>query len=444
MLSLQARLGTGLLVSLILVFLVLWLLVSNTIRYLVEDYIASRLEHDGESLLTAVTFDRQDTPILDSARTDSAYRRPFSGHYFKITSGENVLRSRSLWDQDLVVPALQAGAGIRLRLTGPERQPLLVMVKGYSKQDHTLTIAVGEDLSSVEAAIASFETRFTGTALLMLLVLIVLQAVIVRTGLRPLERVRREIRALEHAELRGLSADVPREVAPLVLEINRLLEVLNRRLQRSRHALGDLTHALKKPLTRLRQLSHDNALAKQPAVQQTLDDQTRIMQQLTDRVLRRARLAGQGPVGVLFSVAQEVPVLIETLRSMYRQKSLRFDIDFQEGLTLPFDREDMLELLGNVLDNACKWARGCVSLTMRMNTKVCIVIADDGPGVDEESLAKLTRRGVRLDGSVAGHGLGLAITRDIIEDYRGSLTFGRSEALGGLSVTLSIPVNPMS
>ncbi len=441
MFSLQARLGTGLLVSLILIFFVLWLIVSNAIRYLVEDYIASRLEHDGESLLTVVTFDTRGTPTLDSARTDPVYQRPFSGHYFKITSGKNVLRSRSLWDQDLTVPVLQAGADVQLRLTGPERQPLLVMVKGYSKQGHTLTIAVGEDLSPVQGAIVSFERRFTVTALLMLLVLIVFQAVIVRTGLRPLERVRREIRALEHGELRGLSGDVPGEVAPLVREINRLLEVLDKRLQRSRNALGDLAHALKKPLTRLRQLSRDTALAKQPAIQQTLDDQTGIMQQLTDRVLRRARLAGQGPVGVFFSVTQDVPVLIDALCSMYRQKDLHFETNFQEGLTLPFDHEDMLELLGNVMDNACKWARQRVSLTVRMNTEVCIVIADDGPGVSDESLAKLAQRGMRLDESVVGHGLGLAITRDIVEDYGGSVTFGRSEALGGFCVTISIPIN---
>lgn len=444
MLSLQARLGTGLLVSLILIFFILWLIVSNAIRYLAEDYIVSRLERDSETLLAAVTFDAPDKPILDSARTDPVYRRPFSGHYFKITSGENVLRSRSLWDQDLPVPGLQAGAGVRLHLTGPERQPLLVMVKGYSKQGHMLTIAVAEDLSPVEDDITSFETRFTLTALMMLLVLIGLQAVVVRTGLGPLERVRREIRALEHGKLRGLSGDVPREVLPLVREINRLLVVLDKRLQRSRNALGDLAHAFKKPLTTLRQLSRDKALAKQPAIQQTLDDQTGIMQQLTDRVLRRARLAGQGPVGVRFSVAQEVPVLIEALRNMYPHKNLHFETQVQEELTLPFDREDMLELLGNVMDNACKWARQRVSLAVHMNTEVCILISDDGPGVSDESLAKLTQRGMRLDESVAGHGLGLAITRDIVEDYGGSLTLGRSEALSGFCVTISLPISPMA
>ena len=438
--SLQARLGLGLLLSLVATFLVLWGLVSYAIRGLTEDYMSSRLAHDGETLLAALNFDKDGRPRLAAARIDPVYRRPFSGRYFQIRAGEAVLRSRSLWDQALTLPALAPGETRRLRLGGPQAQPLLVWVAGFRKQDRPLTLAVAEDLSGVEADIRRFQRLFALTAAALLLPLLVLQVLIVRTGLKPLDRVRREIRALERGEVRTLTPEVPREVAPLVHEVNRLLQIMGRRLQRSRNALGDLAHALKAPLTVLRQLRRDEALEAQPALREALVAQTDTMQRVLERVLRRARLAGEGPAGAHFSLEADLPALVDTLRRMHPQREISFETEAPPAGTLALDREDLLELLGNLLDNACKWARRRVRLAIRANDTVHIVVEDDGPGVEPPALAGITRRGARLDESAEGHGLGLAIVKDVIDDYGGSIDFGRSESLGGLRVNVRLPL----
>ena len=261
----------------------------------------------------------------------------------------------------------------------------------------------------------------------------------VRSGLRPLKDVRDEVRALEQGELRKLSTAVPLEIAPLVAEINRLLQMLNSRLQRSRNALGDLAHELKKPLTVLRQLEQESAIISHPETQRALESQTRIMQQIVDRQLKRARLAGEGPVSTYFDIAKDVPALIDALQSIYREKNLHIETLLPKPSTSFIDREDMLELLGNLLDNACKWAQRQGRLTINTDNDTEGLVEDDGPGVNDDALSQLSQRGKRLDESVEGHGLGLAIARDIVSHYNGTLEFGRSDLLGGFYVRIQLP-----
>lgn len=442
MASLQARLASGLVISLVSLFLILWLLISQAIRVLAEDYIDSRLQHDATNLLAAISITPERKLILDEQRLDAIYHRPFSGHYFQISRPDKAtIYSRSLWDQSLSVPMVKLGQSQRLHQSGPQQQPLLIHVAGFSKQGIRVSIAVAEDLSSLAADIERFQTYFAVSAAVTLLLLIVIQFTIIRRGLQPLEKIRHEIKAVEDGQLDQLNQRVPTEIKPLVAEINHLLSILTQRLQRSRNTLGDLAHALKTPLTLLRRLAEDSDTTpeSQKETKQGLLSQTEIMQRLMERALRRARLAGDGPPGARFAVRDDSQALIHTLQQMYRDKDFALQVDQPASNTVALDREDMLELLGNLLDNAGKWARHKVLLSVQADQALQCEIEDDGPGVSDAQSNLLTQRGLRLDEAAEGYGLGLAIVRDIIEQYGGDIHFSVSEKLGGLKISLRVP-----
>jgi signal transduction histidine kinase len=441
MTSLQARLNTGLLVSLLVVFALLWIMVSGSIRDLAEDYVASRLQHDTEALLGALEITPDGNIVFDYSRPDAIYSQPFSGHYFSIRVGRQEIRSRSLWDQDLEIKAIDSGESISKYSDGPRGQPLLMITRAFEKGDQQIVIAIAEDLTTIEKDIAGFQTDFALLALGLLLVLIVLQTLILRIGMRPLATIRHEVKLLERGEKESLGDDVPDEVRPLIGEINHLLQVLGTRMQRSRNALGDLAHAMKKPLTVLSQLAQTEELKRQPELQSAITTQINAMQRTTDHILKRARLAGEGPVNAPCDISTEVPLLIDTLQTMHAARSINVELHIAEGVELRADREDLLELLGNLLDNAFKWAQHKIRLSVSSTTRqVQITVEDDGPGVPAEAVEQLLQRGTRLDEQTEGHGLGLAIVQDIVELYHGSITMDQSEQLRGFRVTITLPI----
>jgi signal transduction histidine kinase len=432
--SLQLRLGIGLFISLIIVFVTLWWLTSHSLRYLAEESVAEHLEHDAVSVLTALSADADNNVTLDVNRVESIYLAPFSGNYYQAVMPGQVIHSASLVDQNFDIQPLPAGQTHKLYLAGPNQQPLLIMVYGYSKLDRNVTIAIAEDLSPTFARIASFQHRYTLISLVLFALLIAVQIMILRVGFYPLTRIQKQIKALEQGEITQLDTQVPQEVAALVGEFNWLLSVMAQRLQRSRNTLGDLAHSLKTPLTVLQQLSREDALKSQPELSDTLQTQTRDMQKTMARVLKRARLAGTGPTTLKFDIQREMPALIRVLQNKYRDKNLSITFTAQEAVALLIDREDMLELIGNLLDNACQWAKSTVTVSFNANRVIHLIIEDDGPGVSEDDIAKLAQRGTRLDETVAGHGLGLSIARGIVEQHDGQLNMGRSKKLGGFFV----------
>jgi signal transduction histidine kinase len=432
--SLQLRLAVGLFISLFSVFIILWYLTSSSIRYLAEESVAEHLEHDAMSILAAISVDANNNLLLDLNRVEPIYLEPFSGDYYQIITPHQVITSRSLMNQKFAIPVLEVRQTRKLYLSGPHQQPLIVMVYGYSKQKQNITIALAEDLSRTFSRIAVFQHRYGVISVALLLLLITVQATILRASFYPLRRIQKQVKALEGGEITQLDTDVPTEVAELVGQINWLLNILEQRLQRSRNALSDLAHALKTPLTVLQQLSREHVLASQPEVSQTLQNQTENMQRIMERVLRRARLAGAGPTTFKFDVHNEIPPLILVLQKIYRDKQLAIDFFAAETAFILIDREDMLELTGNLLDNACKWAKSRVSITFDINEKNHLIIEDDGPGVSDEDMAKLTQRGSRLDESVHGHGLGLSIAQLIAKQHNGDFLLCRSNKLGGFCV----------
>jgi len=432
--SLQLRLALGLFISLLCAVSLLWWQTKLSIRQLAEDNVAEHLEHDAEAILAAVYTDSSSAIALNVTGIEPVYTKLHSGQYYQVASGRQIIKSPSLGEDHLAVPAVAAGSRQRLYLRGPRQQPLLIMAFGYQKDGRPITVAIAEDLSPTSQLIADFQRRFSIIAAVLLMVLVLVQIAILRAGFRPLARLQTQLRALERGERSQIDTDVPLEVSALVGEVNRLLTVLEQRLQRKRNALADLAHALKTPLTVLKQLAGDDAFRQHPELGAMLTSQTTHMQRLMERVLKRARLAGFGSAAAKFDLHQEIPVLIEVLKKMYREKNLTIHFSAPPAGLLPIDREDMLELAGNLLDNACKWARSTVNIRLECDQAIRLSVEDDGPGVEESAIETLMQRGARLDESVGGHGLGLSIAKMIVEQYGGKLLLGRSKDLGGFRV----------
>jgi signal transduction histidine kinase len=160
---------------------------------------------------------------------------------------------------------------------------------------------------------------------------------------------------------------------------------------------------------------------------------------LIDRELKRARIAGQGP-GQHFQPSHHVPELVEAITQLHQERGINIDVGPLPEQALPFDYEDMLELLGNLLDNACKWATSRIELEVSVGHDVVFVVSDDGPGVDRDAREALLQRGSRLDEQIDGHGLGLAIVKDLVDDYDGGVEIERSGSLGGLEIRVRLPI----
>ncbi|MEN8166937.1 MAG: sensor histidine kinase [Pseudomonadota bacterium] len=438
--SLERRLQLGISLSLVLLIGLLWAAGNHSIRKLTEDFVTSRLEHDAESLLAALVLD-SDRADVHLRRIHQIYTQPLSGHYYAILLDNGVeLFSRSLWDQSMIIPKLAPGESTRMRITGPSGQQLLLWAKGYHKQNHRISIAVAEDLSSIQEQRDQFMRTFALLAVSGLVILLAIQSILVRRSFRRLEPVREDIRRLEQGKTDKLSENVPAEILPLVQELNHLLGLLAQRLERSRNALGNLAHALKGPLNILVHFfdSRENSEGDNLECNQARAQVERV-RQLMDRELKRARLVGGGIKSQRFDPQVELPDLIRALKQVHRNHPVEIQYQLDTDSPTFGDREDMLELLGNLLDNACKWASSRVDFHLTGRRNIRIFVEDDGRGLSDRDLDLLTQRGVRLDETVEGHGLGLAIAKDIVKLYGGNIAFGRSKELGGLKVSITLP-----
>lgn len=443
MASLRGRLSWSLMLSLVLLLTLQWAVVSYALGRLVEGQMAARLQHEGESLLASVQLGAEGMPHIAEGRLGLVYSRPFSGHYYLVIAGTQRLHSRSLWDAELPVAALPSGSRQRLDIQGPQRQPLLAVAQGFRKQGQPLTVVVAEDLGPVQAGIRRFQLAYAAVSAAGLLLLLLVQRLIVLGTLRPLERVREAMARLGRGEAEQVAVQGPDEVRPLIEELNRLLTGMERRARRSREALGNLAHALKTRLTLLNQIAERDTLNGQPEVRAAIHAATAAIGASVERELKRARLLGDLRPGRRIDLDAELARLVQTLRQLYAARAIDLRCEIDPGAVYIGDREDLLELLGNLLDNACKWCRGKVLLSVAGGEDIRFVVEDDGPGCQPDELETLTRRGYRADESLPGSGLGLAIVHDIVESYDGSLAFGRSAALGGLRVEVRLARRPL-
>lgn len=434
--SIQRRLGIGLAATLLLAGLILaqaslWVFDRGLRAYLEGD-----LRDEAQGLLAALVRGPSGLQ-LDERRLDPSFQRQFSGHYFRIDfSDERSWRSRSLWDRELLKPdatGMQAELG-----DGPQGQRLLIYRADYRRYGENLSISVAQDYQPILQSFRHMQWVGLGLGGAALLLILIAQRYTVRRALRPLEQVRQQIAQLQEGRRTDLDAEVPEELESLVAQINHLLAHTEDTLKRSRNALGNLGHALKTPLAVLISLAGREELAAHPALRASMREQLEQIEQRLSRELGRARLAGEVLPGARFDCAQELPGLFATL-SMIHDRGLSLDWQAPPSLVLPRDREDLLELLGNLLDNACKWADQRVQLTVEEAADgYRLYVDDDGPGIDAERREAVLGRGTRLDEQVAGHGLGLGIVRDIIEAWNGRIEL-QDSPLGGLRVLVSLP-----
>ena len=407
-------------------------------RSVSEAYLLTRLEHDAEALVAALWVDHAGRVRLREGRVTPIYQQPLSGHYFEFVLADGSrLRARSLWDEGLDVPTVPVGAVRIGRRPGPAGQVLFERAAGYVRGDLVFTLAVAEDLGPMEVQIRRFQQLALAVLGGALLLLVLIQRWILRRGFRSVDRVREQLRAVSEGQRERIEFMGPVEIRPLSAEINRLLDQVRQRLQRSRQALGNLAHALKSPLTLVtREL---DSLPLSAGDRGRISAQLERVGQLVDRELKRARFAGEG-AGQRFEPAQDLPDLVEALRQLHRGRGLSIEIGRLDAGRLPFDREDMLELLGNLLDNACKWAHQRVIVEIIREENIIFRVRDDGPGVPAKDRAGPLRRDTRLDEQEPGHGLGLAIVRELVESYGGGLALDEAAGLGGLEVRVVLPL----
>ncbi|WXL23970.1 sensor histidine kinase [Ectopseudomonas mendocina] len=435
--SIQRSLSLGLVCVVLIVGLLLaqgslWLFDRN-----LRSYIHAGLQDEAQGILSAMMRDANGRIQLDDRRMSAAYKRPYSGLYFRVDFADQSWRSRSLWDREL---GMAHEPGLQEELAdGPQGQEWLVYRADYQRFGQKITIHVARDYTPILDSFSRIQKMVLGLGVLALVLLVIMQRVLVGRALRPLETTRQQIMQLQEGDRSQLDQTVPEELEPLVAQINHLLAHTEDTLKRSRNALGNLGHALKTPLAVLVSLTSREEIKALPELHDGLVSQLQNIQQRIARELGRARLAGDVLPGAYFDCGRELPELFATLNMIHGN---HLDLSWQAdtSMRLPWDREDLLELLGNLLDNACKWADSQVRLAILRDQQAFeLIIEDDGPGIAPERREQVIGRGARLDEQVAGHGLGLGIVRDIVDAWEGELQLDESE-WGGLKVVVRLPV----
>ncbi|MDI3324723.1 sensor histidine kinase [Pontibacterium granulatum] len=439
--SIQTRLNSGFLLVSIVAIVVLWLANSWYLRQTAYDFISARLSSDAYTILRAVEMDGKGGWRVNSELIDPVYLQPMSGHYFQVKVNDQWLYSRSLWDE--MIPTVE-GEDIGqeyVRRVIKAGHPWLVLNQAFMKAGLKVQLVLAEDVERIDQSLQKQGWAVAGTGMIFLVVLLVVQAMIIRSGLRSLMGVRSDIARLKQGEVRQLSHVNTREVDPLITEINYLVQAMELRLQRSRNAVGNLAHAAKTPLTVLdRQI--EALKPREPGLAEDMREQSVRLRDLMQRELTRARIAGAALPGQRIYLLPEMDKLLRTLKAIYRDKGLSYRQRVSDKIYFPGERDDLMELLGNLMDNASKWAHSRVSVAADADENcITMVIEDDGPGIAEDQIERLLTRGERLDESTDGHGLGMSIVTDIVRQYGGQLALDRSERLQGLRVTIMLPLH---
>jgi signal transduction histidine kinase len=411
---------------------------------LFRDHIERRFDaalfDELEELVAASEIDESGDLALNWVPVDPRFNRPYSGWYWQITHGERIVaRSESLWDRRLGPTDPVAGVGARIEeMAGPAEARMRALVHDITLPDGAtaFTFVVAGPVAAIERDVADFTVKLSLTLAVFGAGLLGAVFVQVRFGLRPLRAIQRALAEVRAGRADRLSGSFPEEIQPVVSELNALLDHTTRLLDRARTQAGNLAHALKNPLTVIR----NEARSVGGERGDTLRDQVTVMNQWIDRFLSRARAAGSGAVlGPPTPVKDVVEDLRFSMKLLYNDRGLEIGASGLEGLCFQGDAQDLEEMLGNLVDNACKWARGKVLIRgERVGSRLRIRVDDDGPGVPDAMRENVLQRGRRLDERVPGTGLGLDIVQDIAELYEGSVRLGPSP-LGGICAELDLP-----
>ncbi|MFI4986933.1 MAG: sensor histidine kinase [Alphaproteobacteria bacterium] len=367
------------------------------------------------------------------------FTEPYSGWYWQISGPDGpILRSRSLWDMTLELPQAGDGSVHSAEITGPDGRVLHLAERTATLPSfpHRLRYMLAAEESEIAAEVRRFNKVLAWSLAALGVGLIAAVLIQVHFGLTPLRRMRAGLVDIRAGRAERLSGGLPAEVQPLADELNGLLEHNADVVERARTHVGNLAHALKTPLA---VLSNEAAREAGPNAAQVAR-QTAVMRRQVDRYLSRARTAATaGVLGARTPVLPVVEDLKRTLERIHVGRRVEIEIAGEYQAAFRGERQDLEEMLGNLMDNGCKWARARVRLTLaQAGEHLAIAVEDDGPGLSAEERRQLFQRGKRLDEAVPGSGLGLAIVRDIAELYGGSVSLDAAE-LGGLKVSLELP-----
>ncbi|OYW86770.1 MAG: histidine kinase [Sphingobium sp. 32-64-5] len=410
-----------------------------------QDAITRNFDDGMAYVLTAMIASAEIGPdgevFFNRPLADQRFLEPNSGVYYQISSARHEdWRSRSLWDRALKLDLDRPGSDLRVYNSDqfPD-ESLRVMERSVMLPGSSVrwTFAVAQARSGLDDQIRTLRVTLIRSFVLLglgLLILIIIQNLY---GLRPLRVVRREIVRMRDGSKSRVTEPMPREILPMVEELNALLAHNERQAEEARAHAGNLAHALKTPMT----VIMNAATANSPDLNETVIREAVTMRRQVDHHLARARAVGRR--GMAQSRANVWDSLTAVERAVARlYPDVRIDMDGNEAIEARVERQDLDELLGNLVENAAKYGGGSVFATVRASSDaewVVVDIEDDGKGIPPGERERIFDRGARLDTSKPGTGLGLAIVRDVAEIYGGRVELDESEDMGGLLVRLSLP-----
>jgi two-component system sensor histidine kinase PhoQ len=417
-----------------------------------EGAMKERLQTYAYSLIAASELDTAGAvQLAHPTIADARFFKPGARIYARIirNDGRYLWQSPSSADRPPPFPAGFERAQRDFRpLIAPDGDELLsfntgVAWSGDTPRGQVYTVNVAEDLTDFQAQIRSFRRMLWGALGIVAIVLLAVQGAVLRWGLAPLRRVALDLQAIETGKKTQLDEDYPRELLGLTTSLNTLVRNERERRERYRHALDDLAHSLKTPLAVLRGASEATAAPAELDV--TVRAQVGRMAEIVDYQLRRAATAGHSVMTATVPVAAVARKVADALAKAYHDKPVRCRTDIDPALRFHGDEGDLMEILGNLLDNAHKWCRREVRIGAHAvpsgdtaAVRLSIQVEDDGPGFPETGGDHLFERGRRADQVREGHGIGLAVVRDIVRVYGGTVTLGKSRALGGAEVIVHL------
>jgi len=446
-LSLQTRLLLMALLVLLGFIGLTGLALDRAFRESAETALQDRLRGHMFALLAATEVADDGSLSFSRELPDGRFSQPGSGLYARVRhadeSAGGKLQSPSLLGVE-VPPAERppTGEGVFRRLRAGNGTDLYAYIYAArwetDNRAYPLTYFIADSMHSYYAQISDYRRNLWGWLLAATLLLLLVQALVLRWGLRPLRRVEQDLAAIKAGRREQLSDDYPRELRGLTRNLNLLLGTTQRQLNRYRDALGNVSHSLKTPLTVLRgtlaQAGGDRSLSR------TASEQLERMQQIIDYHLQRAATAGPARLGKPVAIKPIIQRILNSLHKSYRDKPVEVDLQLDETVTFYGDEGDLYELAGNLLDNAFKWCRQQIRVTARnaQPQQLSLCVEDDGPGIAASVVGQVLERGNRLDTNVEGQGLGLAMVQETVLLYGGQLRIERS-TLGGAAIHIELP-----
>jgi two-component system sensor histidine kinase PhoQ len=394
-------------------------------------------------LLTAADFTESGDIIMPSALAEPAFSTPSSGLYAQIINKKNtVWQSKSLLGLSLELPTDTKASEEKLTVIKHLKSDLMNLAYGIvwenaEGEEFEYTFNVTEDRSASKQEKASFRRSLwywlggTGLALL------IIQALILRWGLKPLSDVAEDLSAIENGTENRLSKNYPAELSRLTHNINTLLDQEQNRQQRYKNALADLAHSIKTPLAVLRnELEMDTGLSALKSQSQT---QLKKVTNLIDYQLQRAATEGPSALQAPIAIETIITKILASLNKVYQSKQVQYSSRIEPNLLMGANEGDMYELLGNLLENAYKYCQSQVITTITADDDtITITIEDDGKGIPAHAQSDILQRGKRFDTQTEGQGLGLAIASDIVDAYQGTIGLGPTQ-LGGACFVITLP-----